>query len=134
MATYETIVKSYCLVNALGTGAPNELVSAELPANITINTRYVLTNPFGVNVPVIGWAEVFYNNKWAQAGFVYNASADAGYGVCFDYVQGEGVIIQTGSAELLASISSKTGSGHGKTVTTVVTSAPCRVFIQKLGA
>ena len=134
LATYETIVKSYCLVNALGTGAPNELVDAALPENITIDTRYVLANPFGANTPVIGWAEIFYNNKWSQTGFIYSSSGSGGYGVGFNYVQGEGIIIQTGSVGLLPGKSSHIGSGHNKTGTTTVTSAPCRVFMQKLGA
>lgn len=127
--------KSTCLVNATGTGAPHETVSAALPANIANNTRYVLTNPFGANVPVIGWAEVFYNNKWAQTGFVYDSESYKSVGVAFSYVQGEGIIIQTATGTLLSSSSSAlTGSGHGKGSSAAVTSAPCRVFIQKLGA
>ena len=55
--------KSTCLVNATGTGAPHETVTAQLPVNIAINSRYVLPNPFGVNTPVECWAEVFANNK-----------------------------------------------------------------------
>lgn len=125
-------IKSYCLVNALGTGAPNELVSAALPANIAINTRYVLANPFGANVPVIGWAEVFFNGKWSQTGFIYNTSPNGGYGVSFNFVQGEGIVIQTGTIALLGS-SSHAGGGHGVAGASP-TSAPCRVFIQKLGA
>ena len=128
LATYETIVKSYCLVNALGTGAPNELVSAALPANLAINTRYVLTNPFGANVPVLGWAEVYYNNRWSQTGYF------DGYGVALNYVQGEGIIIQTGANALLTAKSSHAGGGHGMSGSTSITTAPCRVFIQKLGA
>ena len=126
LATYETIVKSYCLVNALGTGAPNELVSAALPANIALNSRYVLTNPFGVNTPVIVWAEVFYNSKWARTGH------STGYGVSASYVQGEGIILQTGQNSVFG-VSNTYGGGHGA-ASAVVTSAPCRVFIQKLGA
>ena len=131
LATYETIVKSYCLVKALCTGAPNELVSAELPANVANNSRYVLTNPFGVNVPVIGWVEIFVNNKWAQTGYAY---ASGGIGVGFSYVQGEGIVIQTGSDTLVSSSSSFAGGGHGRVGGALVRSAPCRVFIQKLGA
>lgn len=141
LETHETIIKSYCLVNALGTGAPNELVSTKLPVNLAIKSRYVLDNPFGANTPVICWAEIFVNNKWSQTGF---ASSVVG---C-SYVQGEGIIIQTGEEALLGN-SSSTGGGHGYTIekklvyavsgtpTTVyypITSAKCRVFVQKLGA
>lgn len=124
--------KSTCLVNAVGTGAPHETVSAALPANIAINTRYVLANPFGADVPVLGWAEVYYNSKWAQTGFIFSSSQTGSYGVGFNYVQGEGIIIQTGSLALFAE-SLFTGGGHSSTSHTIQ-SAPCRVFIQKLGA
>ena len=133
LETYETIVKSYCLVNALGTGAPNEIVSAALPANCRIGSRYVLANPFGINTPVTGWVEIFVNNKWSQTGFVY--ASNGGYGVSFNYVQGEGIIIQTGGNAVVSSFSYDAGGGHGRANEGgTVTSAPCRVFIQKLGA
>ena len=133
LATYETIKKSYCLVNALGTGAPNELVSAALPANITINTRYVLTNPFGANVPVICWVEIFANGVWSDPGYIYDTGSSKGTGVAANYVQGSGIVIQTGGMALMTTSSALSGGGHGATGLTV-TSAPCRVFIQKLGA
>ncbi|MCF5862692.1 phage tail protein [Aeromonas veronii] len=121
--------KSTCLVNATGTGAPHETVATQLPANIAINSRYVLPNPFGNNTPVICWAEVFANGKWSRTGWAFaNAS---GYGTNASYVQGEGVVVQTGGNALLAR-SSEAGSGHG--ITTTVTSAPCRVFVRKLEA
>ena len=130
--------KSTCLVNAVGTGAPHETVSAELPANLAINSRYVLTNPFGINTPVIGWVEIFCNNKWARPGFTYDSytGANGGYGVGFNYVQNDGIIIQTGNLGLIAGASSHSGGGHGRPLTPPppVTAAPCRVFIQKLGA
>lgn len=147
LATYETIKKSYCLVNATGTGAPNELVSTKLPANITINSRYVLTNPFGANTPVICWAEIFVDNKWSRTGY------SSATGVGCSYVQGEGIIIQTADTALLND-SIDVGGGHGYTIPstttttypnggppgvttttyTYVKSAKCRVFVQKLGA
>lgn len=124
--------KSTCLVNATGTGAPHETVVAQLPANITVNTRYVLPNPFRNNTPVICWAEVFANGKWSRTGFVYANSS--GYGADASYVQGEGIVVQTGGAGLLAS-AKDIGSGHGIPPSTVIgTSAPCRVFVRKLEA
>lgn len=120
--------KSTCLVNATGTGAPHETVATQLPANIAINSRYVLPNPFGNSTPVICWAEVFVNGKWSRTGFVFT---DVGYGTSASYVQGEGIVVQTGGAALMAG-SAAAGSGHG--ATTTVTSAPCRVFVRKLEA
>lgn len=121
--------KSTCLVNATGTGAPHETVTAQLPVNIAINNRYVLPNPFGINTPVECWAEVFANNRWALTGWAY-ANA-GGYGVQASYVQGEGVVVQTGLNAVL-SVSVDTGSGHANL--NVITSAPCRVFVRKLEA
>lgn len=121
--------KSTCLVNATGTGAPHETVVAQLPANIGINSRYVLPNPFGNNTPVICWAEIFANGKWSRTGFVFYATS--GQGTNASYVQGEGIVVQTGGNALLA-WSTDGGSGHN--TKTSVTSAPCRVFVRKLEA
>lgn len=122
--------KSTCLVNAAGTGAPHETVVTQLPVNIAINTRYVLPNPFGNNTPVICWAEIFVGGVWAETGFIYS-SPGGGYGVAANYVQGSGVVVQTGGAKL-ATKSSDAGGGHG--ITVEVSSAPCRVFVRKLEA
>lgn len=125
--------KSTCLVNATGTGAPHETVVAQLPANVAINSRYVLPNPFGSNTPVECWAEVFANNKWSRTGFTYatNGSGSSGYGANASYVQGEGIVVQTGGNAVLT-FSNNSGSGHG--ISATVTSAPCRVFVRKLEA
>lgn len=118
--------KSTCLVNAVGTGAPHETVVAQLPAIIVKNTRYVLPNPYGINTPVECWAEVFVNNKWARTGFIFfNTSS----GTMASYVQGEGIVVQTGSNNVTAS-SVNGGGGHG--VTSDAATAPCRVFVRKL--
>ena len=120
--------KSTCLVNATGTGAPHETVATQLPANIAINSRYVIPNPFGNNTPVICWAEVFANGVWSNAGWIYSAG---GYGTEASYVQGVGVVIQTGGTAI-ATLSNNSGGGHG--INTNVVSAPCRVFVRKLEA
>lgn len=125
--------KSTCLVNAVGTGAPHETVVAQLPANVAINSRYVLTNPFGIHVPVECWAEIFTNGRWARTGFMYgsNGSSSGGYGTTASYVQGEGVVVQTGGNAVVTT-SSTSGGGHN--IAAVITSAPCRVFVRKLEA
>ena len=123
--------KSTCLVNAIGTGAPHETVVAQLPANILKDTRYVLPNPFGINTPVECWAEVFANGKWSRTGFVFGDPS--GYGADASYVQGEGIVVQTGGVALLAD-SAMTGGGHGVAGAVSVQSAPCRVFVRKLEA
>jgi hypothetical protein len=122
--------KSTCLVNAIGTGAPHETVVAALPANIEVNTRYVLSNPFGSNTPVDCWAELFIDGKWSKVGWIYDSSGGWGADAC--YVQGEGLVLQTGSYRL-AWDSSKSGGGHGWTGGTL-TLAKCRIFVRKLEA
>lgn len=123
--------KSTCLVNATGTGAPHETVVAQLPANIAVNSRYVLPNPFGINTPVECWAEVFVNNKWADTGFIYDTASSGGYGAKASFVQGEGVVVQTGNLRVCTN-SNYAGGGHG--AVGLISSAPCRVFVRKLEA
>lgn len=121
--------KSTCLVHARGTGAPHETVVSQLPSAVVANSRYVLPNPFGNDTPVIVWAEIFYTNKWANSGFVF---AQGGYGTVASYVQGEGIVVQTGSSDV-ASTSANIGGGHGTPVLpNLIGSAPCRVFVRKL--
>jgi hypothetical protein len=120
--------KSTCLVNATGTGAPHETVSTALPASISNNTRYVLANPYGNNVPVICWAEIKINGNWCDPSFAL-ADTNAGYGVKATFKQGEGVIVQTGGTGLIAQ-GNQTGTGH-PVVSGLITSAPCRVFIRR---
>lgn len=124
--------KSTCLVNAVGTGAPHETVSAALPANVVADRRYVLENPFGANVPVLVQVEVFVNGVWANPGHSYVGASPGSYGAIASYVQGVGIVVQTGSG-IVCGLSRDMGGGHGNT-TTNVSSAPCRVFVRKMEA
>lgn len=121
-------IKTTCLVNALGTGAPNEAISSSIPANIAVNTRYVLPNPFGINTPVTCVVEVLSNGKWANPGWAFTG-VGAVHGVCAGYVQGEGVIVQTAKNYLLGSAADIGGLGGGMSA---ATSLPCRVFVSKM--
>lgn len=123
--------KSTCLVNATGTGAPHETVVAQLPANIAINSRYVLPNPFGNNTPVICWAEIFEAGVWADPGFIYSSGSQGGFGTKATFVQGAGIVVQTGNSNVSSS-SANAGGGHG--TPRALASAPCRVFVRKLEA
>lgn len=118
--------KSTCLVNAVGTGAPHETVSAGLPVNITTTiNRYVLQNPFGVNTPVNCIAEVFVGGEWINTGFIYDG---AGQGVRASYKQGEGIILRTANQYL---VGNPIQTGGTSTTTNTATSAPCRVFVMR---
>lgn len=118
-------------------GAPHdthETVSSALPTNIATNMRYVLQNPFGINSRVQVVTELYLNGKWSVAGYDGNIGTGlVSVGTVGAYVQGEGVIVQTG-ANGVASQSALLGGGHGITSTTTITTAPCRVFVSKLEA
>ncbi|MFH7526473.1 pyocin knob domain-containing protein [Aeromonas sp. A5] len=118
---------STCLVNSAGvTTECHETVTPQLPPNIAVNSRYVLPNPFGINTPVICWAEIYFNNRWSKTGWIF-ASGSAG---CIaSYVQGEGIVVQTG-INYICTYSANAGGGHGLSANSI--SAPCRVFVCKL--
>ena len=124
------LCKSTCLVNAVGTGAPHETVVTQLPADIAVNSRYVLPNPFGVNTPVECWAELLINGVWADAG--WGRESSNAYGTRASYVQGQGVVVQSGKIGVVAE-SRLCGGGHGLNTSYYIT-APCRVFVRKLEA
>ncbi|WP_052181487.1 hypothetical protein [Plesiomonas sp. ZOR0011] len=133
VSTLESAVnarKSTCLVNAVGTGAPHETVVSQIPSTISNNTRYVIPNPFGNNTPVMCTVELLFNGKWIDPGWAY-VSSSAVYGVRAGYVQGEGIVIQSGKNYLIGAAADLGGLGGG---TNPATSAPCRVFIRKLEA
>ncbi len=115
-----------CLVNAVGTGAPHETLDGSIPATTAVNSRYLLTNPFGINTPVRVTAEVFLNGVWSDTGFIFSGG---GYGVAASYIQGEGIVVQTGRNAIEAT-SNNGGGGHG--LTNSITSAPAfRVHVWK---
>ena len=98
-----------------------------LPVNIAISTRYVLVNPFGINVPVEVVAEILISGTWSDARWLYTTG---GYGTRANYVDGVGVVVQTGGTAIATS-SVNTGGGHGYTGN--VTSTPCRVRVTRIG-
>lgn len=113
-------------------GAPHdthETVVSELPANIAYNSTYTLPNPFGINTRVDVKVEIWFNGRWADAGWIY--ASPNGIGVHAEYVQGVGIVIQTGRAALTAqSADSGSGLGVGPGGSNP-TSAPCRIAVRK---
>lgn len=119
--------KSTCLVNATGTGAPHETVAAQLPATVGPNTRVVLPNPFGNNTPVKVEVQAFLAGKWGKTGFIFYGGA--GLGIYGGWVQGEGIIVQSGA--YTASNSATTGGLHNHTGGNITTPLPVRVFVTR---
>ena len=115
-------------------GAPHdahETVVPELPANIVNNFRYVLPNPFGINTRVDVTVELYLNGKWAGPGHDGNTgTGNSSVGVSAFYVQGEGIVIQTGT-NFVSAQSSLVGGGHGVTSNSGTISAPCRVAVRE---
>ncbi|MGL5582282.1 MAG: phage tail protein [Cetobacterium sp.] len=119
-----------CLVNTKGSGHPHEFVSADIPATIQNNSRYVVQNPFGKNTPVMVVAEIHVNGAWCDSGFIFSAFENGnGYGAKATYKQEEGIIIQTGNSSLVAT-GMHSGSGLG-VITGAIYSAPCRIRVIK---
>lgn len=95
---------------------------------VSINTRYVKTNPFGNNTPVIVLGEIYVNGKWSQTGFIYSTN---GYGTHANFVQGEGIVVQTGG---IATVPASRFGGGGHNISTSSSVAySCRVHVWRLG-
>ncbi|MEG1651869.1 MAG: prophage tail fiber N-terminal domain-containing protein [Hafnia sp.] len=120
--------KSTCLVNAVGTGAPHETVVSQLPATVGVDTRLVLPNPYGVNTPVEVQVQAYVNDKWGDTGWIF--SVNHGYGVSGGWVQGEGIIVQTGN--VMCGWSSSSGGTLGYKGENISSPLPVRVFVRRI--
>lgn len=101
-----------------------------LPASVVNNTRYVLVNPFGINVPVEVEAEIYSSTGiWSRTGHFYDASA--AWGTSASYVEGVGIVVQTATTSVMNGTASYGGGGHG--TATTITTAPCRVRVTRIG-
>lgn len=103
--------------------------SATAPANVAINSRYVMPNPFpGFQVLCI--AEIQVGGVWGESGWAYSSSAAGGYGVQASQSSTEGIVARTGSLSV-----GSTGADTGGTftiATAIVTPVPCRIKVWKL--
>lgn len=81
-----------------------------------LNTRKVLTNPFGNKTPVICQAEVYHSTlkKWVSGAWVFNPTGNTStYGVRAAYAEDEGIVVRTGATGLLAYNNGTVASGQG---------------------
>ncbi len=113
-----------CLVKAVGTGAPHETLDGSIPATTTTDQRYLLANPFGINIPVKVTAEVFLNGVWSDTGFSHSS------GISAKYVQGQGIVVQTGG-DAISGLSNVNGGGHDLTGSNVTSAPAFRVHVWK---
>ena len=108
--------------------------TAENPANISMNSRYVCANPFpGYYVDCE--VEIFVNTNWGNSG-IANGMKDGlwtSYGVAAKQFNSADIVVQTGSAGVTGGTSNIMMDEFGITVQNILTSAPCRVKVWKVG-
>ncbi|UYZ82830.1 hypothetical protein MTZ49_09415 [Entomomonas sp. E2T0] len=72
----------------------------ESPANVAVNNRYIIDNPFG-DFPVICKAEILYNDNWGATGYIYS---NGGLGVNADQLNNNQIVVQTGNYMMSANV------------------------------
>lgn len=104
--------------------------TAESPASVTKDTRYVETNPFpGYRVKCE--AEVLINNQWGISGFIYDRGYDGGFGTRASQLDDGDIVIQTGSIAVITN--SNCSGAPFPNFKGSPASAPCRVKVWKIG-
>lgn len=104
--------------------------TAEIPASVTKDTRYVETNPFpGYRVKCE--AEVLINNQWGISGFLYDNVQNGGHGTKASQLDDGDIVIQTGKVAVVTN--SNNGGAPFPDFMDSPTSAPCRVKVWKIG-
>lgn len=73
-------------------------------SNPALDSRTVLTNPFGNSTPVMCDVEIFHSTlqKWITTPWTYNATADVSYGINAAYSDGEGIVVRCGTQAFVA--------------------------------
>lgn len=103
-------------------------------SNLALNSRMVLTNPFGANTPVVVECEIFHatSQKWVTTPWVSGLSSSNTYGVLAAYSEGEGIILRSAPVGFVAanpvSGSSQEFSGN------YTTPSPIRVHVFKVAS
>lgn len=104
------------------------------PANVAVNSRYVMNNPFpGYHVDCE--VEIFVNAKWGNSGLANGMKDGAwiSYGVAAKQFNSADIVVQTGSAGVTGGTSNIMMDEFGINVQNILTSAPCRVKVWKVG-
>lgn len=103
--------------------------SAASPANVALNSRYEMDNPFpGFIVRVR--AEILVSGVWAETGFIY--AGTGGYGVAGGQVSASKIALQVGSNAVCAP-ANHGGTPNGAVTASITTATPCRAIVSKLG-
>lgn len=103
--------------------------TAENPANVTINNRYVMDNPFPNN-HIICEAEILENGVWGNPQWFFSLG---GVGTKASFIiETNKIIVQTGSKGIAYKYSAFSGDPFGQTIDTSVVSAPSRVKVWRV--
>lgn len=105
---------------------PNGGTEAE-PADVSIDTSYVMDNPFG-NAHVVCSALILNNGRWGETGWIY---ASGGFGVSAKWRSDSKIVVQTGSTCLMTS-SRNSGNPH-QFAANEYSPTPCKVVVQTFG-
>lgn len=109
--------------------------TAESPANVASNTRYVMDNPFSGS-PVIVITEILIDGIWGDSGTMYSSfstSSDGGYGTKASHIiESDEIVVQTGRRGVAYMRASDSFGAHGSISTTTLATAPCRVKVWRV--
>ena len=107
--------------------------TAENPANVTINNRYVMSNPFpGYHVHCV--VEVYHKGLWCDPQWLdaYTSNYNA-YGVKASDMNDGTICVQTGETGVVSLTVRISGNGFYGNGDSHLTSAPCRIKVWKIG-
>lgn len=97
------------------------------PANVSINSRYVMSNPFP-GYEVLCLTELFVDGKWGATGYAYSTTSGGFLTIATQL--GDEIIVQTGGGGLMTQ-SNASGNPFNKT-TNLTAATPCRVKVWKV--
>lgn len=102
--------------------------------SVVKNQQYTKINPFGNNTPVSVVAQVQLNGVWGDPNWIYNSNSSQSYGVRANYIEGTGIVVQTGTISLgSGNNNSGTGFPPPGSIPNETTSIPCRVLVWSVG-
>ena len=104
--------------------------SEESPANVSVDNRYVMNNPFPgyiVNTQV----EVYFNSQWGDTGW-FDYAGNYAIGARSSQLDNDSIVIQIGNhPNCLTTYGNISGSSFGQAYSGI--SLPCRVKVWKIG-
>jgi hypothetical protein len=100
------------------------------PANISINTRYVESNPFP-GFYVLCVVEILFSGVWVTTGW-YATSGSAAIGVAAAQIGGTDIIVRTGVSGLITGAQISGSNANYTSTSTYSTPTPCRVKVWRV--